>query len=280
MAADSPPILRLTIDTAHPVMARQAGEIFARLAMSFDQYQRQNVAGTANRTTLRLDQLRTGSLIADMVALADAMFTLYETREILGGFIAQLSDALTVMRGIAEGIATPSDRKTIATLAAPVANDNARQVCLQVIGDNNTVLIIDNSAVLDIAAEDSSHKVGVTDVRPPSSRRSVLFRGFENPLQQDTGPGGIFIHPDLKHATVERAQHDLGSRTHTGTANWVLDDWYVQLDEGVSVLLPIDPTDSDAFGFDPNCTYRVQGKIVFADPYQPSGFHVTDATER
>lgn len=94
-----------------------------------------------------MKRMEISSFIADMIAVADATWTLYENRELLGGFVAQLADALQVLTGMKPGTVSNTDRKTIQALAAPVASDGAKQVVLHVHGDNARIFVINGNTV-------------------------------------------------------------------------------------------------------------------------------------
>jgi hypothetical protein len=87
--------------------------------------------------------LAVGSLLADIASVADGVSTLYEHRETVAGFMTQLMDALTWMLG-GRNAREPSlsEKITLKVLARPVAQDGARQLSLQLVGDNNVVLVI------------------------------------------------------------------------------------------------------------------------------------------
>lgn len=142
---DPQPVLRLHIVAAGPLKANLVGHLIERLDQAFAIHVRQRHHIQAQ---LRLQDLRTGSLIADLIGVADALTTMYEKREILAGFVAQINEVVMWLAGRPSNARTlrttpnGTDYTTISALIAPIAKDRASQVTLQVVGDNTTVLIV------------------------------------------------------------------------------------------------------------------------------------------
>lgn len=131
--------------------ARQTGFILDRLALAFSGYTRLGFQPRAHAADLIIQEIRAGSLYVlfrDALETASAVLTIYDHRELLGGFVGQLSDALTAMRRL--GTTMPMYRNAVEALSAPVRSGRATNVRLTVIGDNNRIFIIDKVAADDI----------------------------------------------------------------------------------------------------------------------------------
>lgn len=146
------PILRLTHDGGHPD-ARQTGRILERLASAYSQHTRRGIFNENRACDLSIENIQVGSLLVDfqnILEAASAVLTVYEHRDLLGGFVAQLNDALALMRTFQPPL--PMYRTTLEALSAPVKSQRASNVTLQVIGDNNNILVIDREAAATIIA--------------------------------------------------------------------------------------------------------------------------------
>lgn len=129
---------------------RQTGAIFERLAVAYHGYTRLGFQKADYASDLQIAEINAGSLFVlfgDTLELTSSVLTLYEHRDLLGGFVAQLSDALAAMSRmpILQKISLkplPMYRNALEALAAPVRTGRASYVQLSVVGDNNNVLII------------------------------------------------------------------------------------------------------------------------------------------
>ncbi|MEO7240354.1 MAG: hypothetical protein ABIW16_03050 [Sphingomicrobium sp.] len=131
--------------------ARQTGAMLDRVALAYSGYTRLGYHSKDHASDLVLEQVRLGSLyvvLKDALETAGAVLTLYDHRELLGGFVAQLNDAMASMRRL--GSPLPMYRNAVEALSAPVRSGRATTVKLTVIGDNNRILIIDKVAAEDI----------------------------------------------------------------------------------------------------------------------------------
>jgi hypothetical protein len=143
------PLLRLTHDGGFPD-ARQTGRIIERLGSAFSQHSR--LGGGDCAADLSIQYIQIGSLLVDFKDILEtgtAILSVYEHRELLGGFVAQLSDAVGLMRGRQQPL--PMYRTALEALSAPVTTGRASAVTLQVIGDNNNILIVDREVADEIA---------------------------------------------------------------------------------------------------------------------------------
>jgi hypothetical protein len=147
----NPPRLKLEHDGGFPD-ARQTGRILDRLANAYRGYTRLGIQSPEAAADLVIEHMDVGSLLVvfrDVLETASAVLTLYDHRELMGGFVAQLTDALSLMARVS-GEPLPMFRTAIEALSAPVRKGSASRVTLTVIGDNNRILIIDRASAADV----------------------------------------------------------------------------------------------------------------------------------
>lgn len=145
------PRLRLEHDGGPPD-ARQTGTIMERLAIAYMGYTRLGIHQKRPAADLVITELHAGSLFVvfrDVLETTSAVITLYEHRELMGGFVTQLVDALSMMRSQAKA-PLPMFRNAIEALSSPIRSRRATKLSLTVIGDNNRILVIDKAAADDI----------------------------------------------------------------------------------------------------------------------------------
>lgn len=143
MESDLSAILILKAETRQYMDARLVGRAIDRLGIAFEQYLRNN---RDLRGRLVLERIEFSSVVAflrDLIEVGGAALTLYEHRELLAGLVAQLGDALPILRNQSPGPVPAYLRNAIAALADPVARGAADRVTLSVHGDNNTILVIE-----------------------------------------------------------------------------------------------------------------------------------------
>ena len=249
---DQNSILRIHIDTEHPVLARHAGLILERSQAAFGQYTRER--GPSG--SLRLHKAHTGSLLLDLISVVDSITTLHDHRDILAGFVAQLADTLQVLTGMKNGRVTTSDRRLVEALCAPVANDNAKQVSVQVIGDNATVIVI-NQEQLDQIGSNKSMPV-------PDLIQQLVQPSRERPAQEADEQAFAEL-PDLQFPRSPDGVRGRTFRPSDGLLIWLEDHWYVRLNGEIPVLIPMLGGETMIRRLQRNKTYRVGGRIVIDD---------------
>lgn len=251
--ADPDPTLRIHIYTERPVLARHVGLILERCQAAFGQYSRER----GPTGSLRIHNVQSGSLLLDLVSVIDSISTLHDHREILAGFVAQLGDTLQIMAGMRKGRVTTSDRRLIEALSAPVANDNAQQVCIQVIGDNNTVIVIDREQIEKIG---SNRAMPVADniveqlVRPLIQRPSRALEEKE-----------LAALPDFQFPRSPDGVRNRTFKPAVGVLVWLEDRWYVRLDGQNPIMIPMLGSETMIERLQKQRTYQVNGRIVIDD---------------
>ena len=134
-----------------PPDARQTGAMLDRLAYAYHGYTRLGFQPPEYASDLLIEEIRVGSLyvlLRDTIEIASAILTAYDHRELLGGFVGQLNDAMAAMRRL--GSPLPMYRNAVEALTAPVRSGRATTVKLTVVGDNNRILIVDKASADDI----------------------------------------------------------------------------------------------------------------------------------
>ncbi|MBV9930266.1 MAG: hypothetical protein JO013_04900 [Alphaproteobacteria bacterium] len=247
MTVDSaPPVLRLRIETDESLRAELVARAIERLSVGFNVYQREH--RHPGHAKLRIEDLHTGSVIADLKAIGDAIGTLYDLRESLLGFVGQLVDGLQWIMSFEKSPSKPPStvKRTIEAVAAPVANDHASQVTVQVIGDNNLVLMItkDMIPLLQEGLHPASHKVRKSSSPKARSRRAVdrqAPRQFGKSLARDAMIAGIIDEEQTRPATAVTGPDDADWRDWPWMSGIVIrrgGEWQVLLD-GESETFPL-----------------------------------------
>lgn len=242
--ADWPATLRLIVDTKGQPRAADVGRMLHRLSVSFSQYQRREGFGT--NAQLRVSRLEVGSLWADLIAVAGTVVTLWEFREILTGFVQQLVKAFRVMSGTEDGIVESSDRVTIEALAAPVANDDAHQVTVQVVGDNNAVLVINLESAQSLRDAAVARAI-------PSTLRAHQTKAARAPIE------GARLREAISYRT-DRSIIDEDSAD--ATLLFIDGQWYARPVGLSGVLLPVSIGHQSVAGLDEHTTHIAHGSII------------------
>jgi len=249
------PVLRLHIVSAAPLRADVVGGVIERVSVGFSGFQRRRGARLAPYT-LRVQHVHVGSLIADLVSVGEAIETLINNRDLLGGFIAQLGEALNWLTGLPGAKKpNPADRTTVETLASPIARDGATQVVLQLVGDNNTVLIITPEAV---AAMKEKRATDVAEQMKPVQQTveeavAAVQRSFDihaklSPAQRAS------LHGARQKPRIRAASRRVGTMVH------LQGRWYVRPEGMNGALLPVQNVEM-ARQLVPTGTYLVEGEI-------------------
>jgi hypothetical protein len=254
MAEGLEPILILTIEADHALRADQVAKIINRLAGQFDSYQGRKRESEGS-STLRLHDLRTGSIVAKLIAIAEAANTIAEnsdiivsTRDVLAGFYNQLFDAWQLLANRSGRRVSANDRRTIEILAAPVANDNARQVCLQLFGENNRIIVISTDdldhIIVDgpeLIASDFETLSNITPEERTQEERIVQILRSDN-----LSPVGV------EYITSHRP----------GILVSVKGEWYVRYQGGEGAMVPLRRSKFDKSVLEEDERYLVDGRLL------------------
>lgn len=240
------PTLRLRIESTDALGAAEVGTILIALQSAFSSYVEQIHQPNSR---LRIDRAVVGSLLLDLVSIADAVVSLYDARQVLAGFTAQLGDALQALRGHLSLRVTPEDRSAVEALAAPVMAGSATQVSLQVIGDNNTVIIV----TPEHAAELAERGILPVGVDPEAGRRPW----FE--------------------VSEEEQGSEAGEQSYIAEAQPFGDEWYARID-GSNSWVPVTATRPVRTQLGAGGWFALRGRLIRSDAGVPRAFIVEAAS--
>jgi hypothetical protein len=252
---DAAPLLRLEVLTDKPVRAREAGLMIERLANAFDQQVRSKRLGDID-ARLGLSHLSLSSLFADFGVLATIAYVAFDQRQALVQFVSFLADSIEIIAALRGNEVPPADRSAIEALAVPVARENATQVNVFVIGDNENRIEIGRELAETLTS---------ALVRPRSLSDGELRQIAEE----------IPLSPRLerrieRHAidySADRSEHKPADPN--GTMIYLNDRWFVRPEGMNGGMLPAEGF--SAVDLDPSRTYVVQGRILTSSNL-PTGF--------
>lgn len=213
MTSSDAPILRVRYETDGAIAAVDAGEVLTALGRGFERYARQ----TRIRGALRLavQRIEVGSLVADLVVVGvGAALSVAQHSEALYGFVGFLGDMLAIAQGLKPGKNKQADTRLVETLLRPIADGQAQQVNLFVVGDGNTVRI-DREAIELMRAHHDGASAGTDEIAAIDANES------DAPL-------------------VLAAPRNLTLEGKHGTALDVKGRWYVRLEGEGGVLNPLE----------------------------------------
>lgn len=163
---DDIPTLRIRYETDDLLPASDVAAVLREVAMGFDRFARQRRRYAGLR--LAVWRVELSSLNADLVVigLGTAKAAL-EHRQALYEFVGFIADLLSIAKGVMPGKIKAADAKMIDAIQKPVAQVEAQQVNLFIVGDGNTVNI-DRDAIQMIRSQREQNTASRTvDFRPP-----------------------------------------------------------------------------------------------------------------
>lgn len=215
--APDAPVLRVSYDTEGSIAAADVGELLSALGKAFERYSRR--AAPRDHLRLAVRRIEVGSLVADLVVVvAGTAMGVAQHPEALYGFVGFLGDLLAIAQGLKRGKNKQADARLVETLLKPVADGNAQQVNIFVVGNGNTVTIDRKSIDLVRRAGDQARKL--------SEAEGKIARASD--VEEDDKPIALMAP---KHLLL-RGKH--------GTALDVKGRWYVRLEGEGGVLNPLE----------------------------------------
>jgi len=214
--ASDPPILRVRYDTEGLIAAADVGEVLSALGKGFERYTKRAAVRAGLR--LAIQRIEVGSLVADLVVVGTgAAIAVAQHREALYGFVGFLENLLAIAQGLRPGKNKQADARLIELLSKPIAEGDAQQVNVFVVGDGNTVMI-DRGAIelVRAARHDARAALGVESQMAANAEVS--------------GDPALALAPP-KYMTLD-GKH--------GTAIDVKGRWYVRLEGEGGVLNPLE----------------------------------------
>ncbi|HYC05252.1 MAG TPA: hypothetical protein VED40_18310 [Azospirillaceae bacterium] len=213
------PVLRVRIETEELPTVDNVASILGEIGKSFDRYARRY--GVRHGLRLVVQRIYIGSLIADLVVIGTATtLTAIQHREAIYGFVGFLSNALSIAQGIKKGENKTPEKRLVNALHGPVANGEAQQVNIFIVGDSNSINI-DKDSVKMISNANLSLK------KNPDSAREMKIEYIE---MAEEIPVSISTLPAAKVAKPMDGKY--------GTAFNIKGQWYVRLEGEGGVLNP------------------------------------------
>lgn len=210
------PVLRVRYDTDGLIAAAEIGEVLTALGKGFERYIKRSAA--RSRLRLAVQRVELGSLVADLVVVgAGTAMAIAQHPEALYGFVGFLGDVLAIAQGLKRGKNKQADARMIDLLARPVADGQAQQVNVFVVGNGNTVTINRGAIELVSAARRDA--------------REALDAEDQTEATADLGGDLRVALAPPKYLTLE-GKH--------GTALDVKGCWYVRLEGEGGVLNPLE----------------------------------------
>lgn len=273
-----------------PLRADLVAAAIARLSGQFGTYARRRGFPDA---ALRIQHLRTGSVIAKLIAIADGAAKIVEhgdvvaqLREILAGFYQQLYMAwLNVSVGMGSRI-NARDRKTLEEIAGPVIRDQAISISVTIQGDNSpSFILIDKNFAEALRAANADPGIEQIDMKEVASVAAKVAPGnvlsaseideavvlAGDPASRrlfDSEPaiGRFRSEPARQWRGVEHTRVAMGTALHAGGR------WYVRYEGGQGAMVPLTVSPETAVDMDRAATYLASGRLNLTAQQVPYSF--------
>lgn len=249
------PILSLCIDYNSLPEAREAGRILNTLGICY----RQTRLPTAGKSQLLVSHLQISSLVVwlrDAIELAEGVVTLIEQRRILLDFVEFLAVAINTARDGASGELTPAVRNFLNAFTLPVAEGRAASAKLNVQGDNNTIIYIEqaDASALQMLLQ-----------QPQLIRPSAAIR-LQRPSKKDLAEAVAAKREEIP--AIEPPADE-------GVIFQVRGKWYAEPERFDGMLVPVnfDAIDRQPKPLHQRQGFRVTGEIRYRRNV-PTAFHV------
>lgn len=129
-------VLRVEIKNSKPVDLIDLTTSLMALAQSFQDYATANTGDPLpDNLRLYVKEMRSGSVVAELVTLADQIQWIADHFEVLAGFVANLDDLMKFFMGYKELTTNAPTRKQadqVIRIAEPIAKDSGSQLNIQV----------------------------------------------------------------------------------------------------------------------------------------------------
>lgn len=177
---------------------------------------------------LAVRELRTGSIIADLIPTADQITWLLDHKDLVGGFVVSLNEIVQyfITGAIpAAGVPTKSQAEQVSKIVEPVAKDVGSQLTV-VASDQARVIVHQTSYISYVdanAVQNGARRLAGPDLPAERTERDVLLvlEQVKNSPTSKTGDRGIiekishrpiklrFLAPDAKRAILELQDNPL-----------------------------------------------------------------------
>lgn len=152
-------VLTIKIDNNNPVDLAALSASFTAFAEEFKDFtERETNSPAPDNMRLYVKELRSGSIIADLVTFADQADWVIKHIDVLAAFVGNINDIANYFLGKPTNLKekpTTRQAKNIAKIVEPVANDHSSQMNITVT-DGGTVNIIHNYNTIEANAIQNS----------------------------------------------------------------------------------------------------------------------------
>lgn len=192
--AEKDGVLTVEIKNSRPVELVDLTVSLAALGESFRDYANARGDPIPDNIRLYVHQLRTGSIIAEMKALAEQAQWVLDNAALLAGFYTNLSDVIAFFLGNPKEQTEPTRQQAmqVSSIVEPIAKDNASQMNIIFNGPVTLIPIVLNSLQSNAIQNSVSRYVGpklpVTGVRPDEL---MTLEQVKNSAKTTTGDRGI-----------------------------------------------------------------------------------------
>ena len=237
---DEMPALRIHYETDGLLPAADVANMLRELATGFDRFTKRRGRYAGLRLAVR--RVAVSSLDADLVVIGvGAAAAVLDHRQALFDFVGFIADALSIAKGLKPGKVKAADAKMIDAVQKPIAESEAQQVNVFVIGDGNTVTI-DRDAIQLMR----SHR-----------EKNFVSRAYDVPPAVDVD----FL--DEAPPKLHRLEGKFG------TAFDVHGQWYVRLEGEEGILNPLE--------LGPGVTVRDRHGYHFNGVWEGRRYRIRDA---
>lgn len=193
--ADGDGVLTIEIKNSRPVELSDLSTSLAAMGEAFKDFANSKGDPIPDNIRLYVFELRTGSIIAQLGALAEQAQTILDHAELLAGFYTNLGDVIDFFRGKPKAEAPPPSRQQAAYAASivePVAKDQASQVNITFNGPVTLQPIIVSSLEANAIQNNVGRYLGPS--LPATSVRQdelLVLEQVKNSAKARTGDRGV-----------------------------------------------------------------------------------------
>jgi hypothetical protein len=195
--ADGDNTLRVEIRNRTPVELSDLALSFQALAEAFDDYAAASTKDPLpSNIRLFVRELRPGSIIADLIAVAEQAQWLVDHGVVLAGFVANTQEIINFLLGVGSEKAPPTARAVsqVAQIVEPIAKDFASQLNIQVSSGSEVNVYNININSRDANALQNSARRFLGPSLPATEIRTdelLILEQVKNSSSAQTGDRGV-----------------------------------------------------------------------------------------
>lgn len=192
--AEEDGVLTVEIKNSRPVELVDLTVSLAAFAESFRDYANSQGDPIPDNIRLYVQELRTGSIIAELKALAEQAQWVLENAAMLAGFYTNLHDVIDYFLGNPTKLSEPTRQQAqqVSSIVEPIAKDNASQINITFNGPVTLIPIVLNSlqsnAIQNGVSRYLGPKLPVTGIRPDEL---MTLEQVKNSAKTTTGDRGV-----------------------------------------------------------------------------------------